>query len=161
MRPLIYGHPSCEGLLQWDLRLTTHSVSPPLLADALRPLETLGPFDGTAEVPPNPPPLPPPGVPSSYLLNLLCPQWYGFRKPLSFGLHSGFFNYVVHFTCLCSFTPQDQGHERFNYFKTRSLNRTLQIHNIMIPCLLLHRPYFEKAVIGRLRKETENIVPLL
>lgn len=51
-------------------------------------------------------------MPSSYLLNLLCPPWYGFRRPLSFGLHSGFFNYVVHFTCLCSFTPQDQGHER-------------------------------------------------
>ena len=107
VRPLIYGHPSREGLLQWDLRLTTHSVSPPLPADALRPLETLGLFDGTAE-----PPLNPPGVPSSYLLNLLCPLWYGFRRPLSFGLHSGFFNYVVHFTCLCSFTPQDQGHKR-------------------------------------------------
>lgn len=51
----------------------------------------------------------PPGVPSSYLLNLLCPPWYGFSRPLSFGLHPGSFNYVVHFTCLCSFTPQDQG----------------------------------------------------
>lgn len=59
-----------------------------------------------------PPKKKPPGVPSSYLLNLLCPPWYGFRRPLSFGLHSGFFNYVVHFTCLCSFTPQDQGHQR-------------------------------------------------
>lgn len=29
---------------------------------------------------------------------------------LGFGLHSGFFNYVVHFTCLCYFTSQDQGH---------------------------------------------------
>jgi len=88
-----------------------------------------------------PPPLNPPGVPSSYLLNLLCPQWYGFRRPLSFGLHSGFFNYVVHFTCLCSFTPQDQGHERFHYFKTRSLNRTLPIQNSMIPYILFFHPY--------------------
>lgn len=54
----------------------------------------------------------PPGLPSSYLLNLLCPLWYGFRRPLSLGLHSGFFNYVVHFTRSCSFTPQDQGHKR-------------------------------------------------
>lgn len=107
MRPLIYGHPSREGLLHRDLRLTTHLVSPPLPAEALRALETLGPFDSSAEPTPNPP-----GVASSYLLNLLCPPWYGFSRPLSFGLHSGFFNYVVHFTCLCSFTPQDQGHQR-------------------------------------------------
>ena len=112
MRPLIYGHPSREGLLHWDLRLTTHSVSPPLPADALRPWKHWASLTGQRSPPPPTPKPPPPGVPSSYLLNLLCPPWYGFRRPLSFGLHSGFFNYVVHFTCLCSFTPQDQGHER-------------------------------------------------
>lgn len=70
--------------------------------------ENIGPLWRDSRGPPSPQP---PGVPSSYLLNLLCPPWYGFRRPLSFGLHSGFFNYVVHFTCLCSFTPQDQGRE--------------------------------------------------
>lgn len=104
VRPLIYGHPSREGLLHRDLRLTTHLVSPPLSADVPPTPGNIGPLWWDCTGPPRPP-----GVPSSYLLNLLCPPWYGFSRPLSFGLHPGFFNYVVHFTCLCCFTPQDQG----------------------------------------------------
>lgn len=134
MRPLIYGHPSRIGLLHRDLRLTTHSVSPPLPTDALRPLKTLGPIDRTTRSP-----VPPSGLPSSYLLNLLCPLWFGFRRPLSFGLHSGFFNYVVHFTCLCSFTPQDQGHQRSHLIISKQVIST-RPHRSMTSCHPIHCP---------------------
>lgn len=92
----------CNGIYAWQ-HTRCHLRSCRMLCN---PWKHWAPLTGQ-QSPPQPP-----GVPSSYLLNLLCPQWCGFRRPLSFGLHSGFFNYVVHFTCLCSFTPQDQGHER-------------------------------------------------
>lgn len=132
--PILRG-PSAMGFtLDNTLGVTSapvgRSVTPgnigPLWQDSRTPLHT-------------PPPSPPlPGVPSSYLLNLLCPPWYGFRRPLSFGLHSGFFNYVVHFTCLCSFTPQDQGQERSHLIISKQEASTRpRISYVMLPYLLL------------------------
>lgn len=83
-----------------DLRLTTQSVSPPLdthkllhtrthTRGRLRPMETLGSFDGP---------------PRSHLLNLLCADIVS-GGPLSFGLHMRFFNYVLHFTVLVGVIP--------------------------------------------------------
>lgn len=91
----------CNGIYAWQ-HTRCHLRSRPVLCN---PWKHWAPLTGQQSL------LNPPGVTSSYLLNLLCPQCYGFRRPLSFGLHSGFFNYVVHFTCLCSFTPQEQGQQ--------------------------------------------------
>ena len=78
----------------------------------------MGPFDWKHRPPPPPPPhthththtLTPNGAASSYLLNCVVPTVLRFQKAhLVLDCNSGFFNYVLHFTCLCSSTPQDQG----------------------------------------------------
>lgn len=108
------------------------------------------------------PPLNPPGVPSSYLLNLLCPPWYGFRRPLSFGLHSGFFNYVVHFTCLCSFTPQDQGHKRSHLIISKqevSTGPHRSITSRVLICCSIATTSSKRCLV-LLKKESQNLLPL-
>lgn len=148
----------CNGIYAWQ-HTRCHLRSCRTLCN---PWKHWAPLTGQQNPSPHPTPKPPlPGVPSSYLLNLLCPPWYGFRRPLSFGLHSGFFNYVVHFTCLCSFTPQDQGQERSHLIISKQEASTRpHISYVMLPYLLLQQIRQNKHYSICLKKETMSIPAL-
>lgn len=130
----------CNGIYAWQ-HTRCHLRSRRTLCD---PWKHWAPLTGQQS---------PPGVPSSYLLNLLCPPWYGFRRPLSFGLHSGFFNYVVHFTCLCSFTPQDQGHKRSRLIISKQEVSTGP-HRSITSCFPIYAPspLFQISTIWSVKK---------
>lgn len=144
----------CNGIYAWQ-HTRCHLRSRRTLCD---PWKHWAPLTGQQ----SPPPKTPPRVPSSYLLNLLCPPWYGFRRPLSFGLHSGFFNYVVHFTCLCSFTPQDQGHKRSHLIISKqevSTGPHRSITSRVLICCSIATTSSKRCLV-LLKKESQNLLPL-